>query len=54
MVELPSRYDGWLQPTDRAALTAYVMAWSTFEVAAMDGMSVERLVARREIPTAKS
>lgn len=36
VVKVCGRYDGWLQEVDRAALTAYCMAWSTFAAASKD------------------
>ena len=36
VIEVCSRYDGWLQQVDRAALSAYCMSWATYEATAKD------------------
>jgi P27 family predicted phage terminase small subunit len=36
VLRLCSRWDGWLQAVDRAALSAYAMSWYVFETAARD------------------
>jgi P27 family predicted phage terminase small subunit len=33
VIEVCSRYDGWLQQVDRAALSAYCNSWATYEAA---------------------
>lgn len=47
IVKVCARYEGWLRQVDRAALTAYCVAWATFQEAAMDVSERGALVPAR-------